>query len=302
MRTRRSPARSRLHRRSRFRRTAPQIQISASIGLAELERGENEEAVLRRADVALYAAKGAGRNGFAWFDQELEVELSDRLCSKRTSAAASARRVHSFLPAADRSRTGRSSGSRCSPGGGRRAAVLEAEFFIDAAERTGLIGPLTFSVMEQAIKEARYWPANLKIAVNVSPVQFRDPTLAEQILKLLASTGFPAQPARDRDYGSLAARGSRAGADIIESLKNVGVSISLDDFGTGYASLAQVNRLPLDRIKIDKSFITTIVKSQQTAAIVNTIAGSGPHSQRSHQRRGRRIRTDPKRAGKIRLL
>ena len=62
---------------------------------------------------------------------------------------------------------------------------------------------------------------------------------------------------------------------IIESLKNVGISISLDDFGTGYASLAQVNRLPLDRIKIDKSFITSIVKSEQTAAIVNTIAGLG---------------------------
>ena len=62
---------------------------------------------------------------------------------------------------------------------------------------------------------------------------------------------------------------------IISSLKNVGISISLDDFGTGYASLAQVNRLPLDRIKIDKSFITTIVKSEQTAAIVNTIAGLG---------------------------
>ena len=62
---------------------------------------------------------------------------------------------------------------------------------------------------------------------------------------------------------------------IIRSLKNVGISISLDDFGTGYASLAQVNRLPLDRIKIDKSFITTIVRSEQTAAIVNTIAGLG---------------------------
>ncbi len=71
---------------------------------------------------------------------------------------------------------------------------------------------------------------------------------------------------------------------IIESLKNVGVRISLDDFGTGYASLAQVNRLPLDRIKIDKSFITTIVKSQRTAEIVNTIAAPGPHARRSDQR------------------
>jgi EAL domain-containing protein (putative c-di-GMP-specific phosphodiesterase class I) len=153
--------------------------------------------------------------------------------------------------------------------------MLEAEQFIEAAERTGLIGPLTLDIMEQSFKEARTWPAHLKLAVNISPIQFRDATLAEQILKLLAATGFPANRLEleiteaslleDRDQVLM----------IIESLKNVGVRISLDDFGTGYASLAQVNRLPLDRIKIDKSFITTIVKSQRTAEIVNTIAGLG---------------------------
>jgi EAL domain-containing protein (putative c-di-GMP-specific phosphodiesterase class I) len=153
--------------------------------------------------------------------------------------------------------------------------MLDAENFIEAAERTGLIGPLTLSIVEQAMKEARDWPPHLKLAVNVSPVQFRDPTLAEQMLKLLSATGFPANRLEiEITEGSLLEDREQV-LTIIESLKNVGVRISLDDFGTGYASLAQVNRLPLDRIKIDKSFITTIVRSQRTAEIVNTIAALG---------------------------
>jgi EAL domain-containing protein (putative c-di-GMP-specific phosphodiesterase class I) len=153
--------------------------------------------------------------------------------------------------------------------------MMDAEHFIEAAERTGLIGPLTFAVIEQAMNDARDWPAHLKLAVNISPIQFRDPSLAEQILKLLSKTGFPANRLEiEITEGSLLEDRDQV-LTIIESLKNVGVRISLDDFGTGYASLAQVNRLPLDRIKIDKSFITTIVKSQRTAEIVNTIAALG---------------------------
>jgi diguanylate cyclase (GGDEF)-like protein len=254
-----------------------EIQISASIGLAELGKGTSEETVLRRADVALYAAKRAGRNGIAWFDQELERELTERLSLEEDirRGIRAGEFIPFFQPLIDlesRQIVGFEALARWkSPTRG----LLEAEIFIEAAERTGLIGPLTLSIMEQALKEARAWPATIKLAVNVSPIQFRDPTLAEQILKLLAATGFPARRLEvEITEGSLLEDREQV-LSIIESLKNVGVSISLDDFGTGYASLAQVNRLPLDRIKIDKSFITTIVKSEQTAAIVNTIAGLG---------------------------
>ena len=254
-----------------------QVQISASIGIAELGRGTTEETVLRRADVALYAAKRAGRNGVAWFDQELERELTERLSLEEDirRGIRAGEFIPFFQPLIDlesRQIVGFEALARWkSPTRG----LLEAECFIEAAERTGLVGPLTLTVIEQALKEARSWPGNLKLAVNVSPIQFRDPTLAEQILKLLASTGFPARRLEiEITEGSLLEDREQV-LSIIESLKNVGISISLDDFGTGYASLAQVNRLPLDRIKIDKSFITTIVKSEQTAAIVNTIAGLG---------------------------
>ena len=254
-----------------------QIQASASVGLAQLGRSQSEEDLLRQSDVALYAAKAAGRNGFAWFDRELELELSERLKLEEDIRAGvqNGEFVPFFQPLIDlasREMVGFEALARWrSPTRG----FMEAEGFIEAAERSGLIGPLTMSVMEQAMREARDWPAHLKIAVNVSPAQFRDRTLAEQVMKLLAKTGFPAHRLEveiteaslleDRDQVLI----------IVQSLKNVGISISLDDFGTGYASLAQVNSLPIDRIKIDKSFISTMVKSEQTAAIVNTIASLG---------------------------
>jgi len=254
-----------------------QVLASASIGLARVEPRDDEETALRRSDVALYAAKRGGRNAFAWFDEELELELSDRL--KLEEDIRHGIRKGEFVPyfqplidLASQDIVGFEALARwCSPDG----SMLEAEHFIEAAERTGLVGPLTLSIMEQAMSQARDWPAHLKLAVNVSPIQFRDPTLAEQILKLLSATGFPASRLEiEITEGSLLEDRQQV-LTIIESLKNVGVRISLDDFGTGYASLAQVNRLPLDRIKIDKSFITTIVKSQRTAEIVNTIAGLG---------------------------
>lgn len=254
-----------------------QMQVTASVGLARLSDCEDEESALRRSDVALYAAKRAGRNGLAWFDEELEREIAERLKLEediRTGIRAG-EFVPYFQPLVDlttRQIIGFEALARWrSPARG----LVEAQGFIETAERTGLIGPLTLSVLEQALREARRWPGHLKLAVNVSPVQFRDAMLAEHILKLLAVTGFSANRLEiEITEGSLLEDRDQV-LTIIRSLKNVGVSISLDDFGTGYASLAQVNRLPLDRIKIDKSFITTIVKSEQTAAIVSTIAGLG---------------------------
>ena len=254
-----------------------QLQASVSIGLARLEPRDNEEGALRRSDVALYAAKRAGRNAFAWFDEQLELELSDRLKLEENIRVGIRRGdfVPYFQPLIDlgtQEIVGFEALARWRSADG---SMMDAEHFIEAAERTGLIGPLTLTIMEQAMKDARDWPAHLKLAVNISPIQFRDPSLAEQVLKLLSATGFPANRLEiEITEGSLLEDREQV-LTIIESLKNVGVRISLDDFGTGYASLAQVNRLPLDRIKIDKSFITTIVKSQRTAEIVNTIAALG---------------------------
>ena len=254
-----------------------QAHVSASIGLAAIGRPAKEEDVLRQSDVALYAAKRAGRNGFAWFDRELEVELTERLQLEEDirTGVKNGEFVPFFQPLIDLTTRELVGFEALARWRSSSRGFQEAEAFIQVAETNGLIGPLTMSIIEQALNEARSWPPHLKLAVNVSPIQFRDRLLAEQIVKMLNLAGFPANRLEiEITEGSLLEDREQV-LTIIKSLKNVGISISLDDFGTGYASLAQVNSLPVDRIKIDKSFISTIVKSEQTAAIVSTIAGLG---------------------------
>ena len=279
-----------------------QLQASVSIGLARLEPRDNEEGALRRSDVALYAAKRNGRSTFAWFDEELELELTDRL--KLEEGIRAGVRNGDFVPyfqplidLSNQALVGFEALARWrSPDG----SMMDAENFIEAAERTGLVGPLTMSVTEQAMKEARDWPPHLKLAVNVSPVQFRDPTLAEQILKLLSATGFPANRLEiEITEGSLLEDREQV-LTIIESLKNVGVRISLDDFGTGYASLAQVNRLPLDQDRQELHHHHRSKPAHGGDRQHDRLAR--PHAGRSDQRRGRRVRADPRRARALRLL
>jgi diguanylate cyclase (GGDEF)-like protein len=254
-----------------------QAHVSASIGLAAIEKSDKDDEALRRCDVALYAAKRAGRNGFAWFNQELELELTDRLKLEEDirSGIENGEFVPFFQPLIDlstRDLVGFEALARWkSPSRG----LLEPASFMETAETTGLIGPLTISVMQQALEEARNWPQHLKIAVNVSPVQFRDRTLAQQLLKVLAATGFPASRFEIEITEASLLEDRDQVTTIIHSLQNVGVSICLQDFGTGYASLAQLHTLPVDRVKIDKAFINTMVKSGRTDAIVGTIAALG---------------------------
>jgi len=254
-----------------------QVRATGSVGLSMLVALDKEEHALRQSDVALYAAKRAGRNCFAWFDERLDRELAERVKLEEDMRSGIQRRefVPFFQPLIDLSTRELVGFEALARWRSPTRGLIEPEGFLDVAERTGMIGPITLSVLEQALGEARGWPQHLKLAINVSPVQFRDATLAEQILKLVAAAGFPASRLEiEITEGSLLEDRSQV-LNIINSLKNVGMSISLDDFGTGYVALAQVNSLPIDRIKIDKSFINTMVRSDKTTAIVSTIANLG---------------------------
>jgi len=130
-------------------------------------------------------------------------------------------------------------------------------------------------VMEKALLEAKGWPSHLKLAVNISPIQFRDPQLAERILTILAKTGFTPQRLEVEITESSLMQDREQALTIVQSLRNSGITIALDDFGTGYASLSQLHALPFDRIKIDKSFINSLAVNDQSAAIVQTITSLG---------------------------
>jgi EAL domain-containing protein (putative c-di-GMP-specific phosphodiesterase class I) len=225
----------------------------------------------------MYAAKRAGRNRQVWFDQAMEQELINRtrLEDEIRDAIAAGEFVPFYQPQMDL-QTGQLIGFEVlarwqSP----KRGFLEPDEFMNIAEGSGLISALSLSVMKQALHESRDWPAHLKIAVNISPVQFRDSQLAERILKLLAETNFPGSRLEVEITESSFLEDRETALTIVESLKNMGVTISLDDFGTGYASLSQLQSLPFDRIKIDKSFVASLLSDAQSDAIVSTILSLG---------------------------
>jgi diguanylate cyclase (GGDEF)-like protein len=253
------------------------VNTSASIGISSIGPGSTAEEVLRRADIAMYAAKRAGRNRAVWFSGQMEVQLQERLLleAEIRDGIEKGEFVPFYQPQIDLP-TGALTGFEVlarwhSPSRG----LVEPSNFIEAAEASGLIAPLSLHVMRQALMEARTWPTHLQAAVNISPVQFRDPMLAERILKLVTETNFPPQRLELEITESSIFEDQEQALTTVRSLKNAGICISLDDFGTGYASLTQLQALPFDRIKIDRSFIANFLVDTQSHAIVTAIAALG---------------------------
>jgi diguanylate cyclase (GGDEF)-like protein len=249
------------------------VHASASVGVVTFDATMTAEDALRRADIAMYAAKRAGRNCFARFDGAMEIRLQSRTVMEQDirSAISAGEFVPYFQPQIDMESAKLLGFEVLARWNSPVRGMLEPADFLEIAEASGLIGALSMSVMRQALEEARDWPAELMIAVNISPIQFRDRHLAERILKLLTETGFPARRLELEITETAILEDRDLALATVQSLKNVGISISLDDFGTGYASLSQLQSLPFDRIKIDKSFVGSLLSSDQSEAIVATI-------------------------------
>jgi EAL domain-containing protein (putative c-di-GMP-specific phosphodiesterase class I) len=147
--------------------------------------------------------------------------------------------------------------------------------FIPLAEESGLIMPLGQWILRAACREAASWPKPLRIAVNLSPVQFQHGELANQIHETLLETGLPSNRLEiEITEGVLIGDFSRAMATL-RRIKNMGVRIAMDDFGTGYSSLSYLQSFPFDKIKIDQVFIANLLNSPQSAAIVRAVIGLG---------------------------
>jgi diguanylate cyclase (GGDEF)-like protein len=249
----------------------------ASIGLSKPSREWNRaEELLRRSDIAMYEAKTRGRNCFVWFDAAMEQEVNrrTRLENELRHGLTESQFVPYFQPQIDLE-TGDLTGFEVlarwkHPTRG----IVEPTEFIPMAEATGLISELSMSVMREALIHARNWPI-LTISVNISPVQFKDPLLAQRIVQVLLETGCPPNRLELELTESAILEDRDLAVATVESLKNHGIRISLDDFGTGYASLTQLRSLPFDRIKIDRSFVSSLMDDEPSNAIVHAIATLG---------------------------
>jgi len=254
------------------------LVVTTSIGMSRYEpETADVEALMRHADIAMYSAKKQGRNRHCWFDEIMEKELQTRN-SLETEMRAGIPKGE-FVPYYEQQidlATGKLTGfEMLCRWESRTQGLISPEIFIPIAEETGMIGDLSLSVLRQSFENARHWDPSLTISVNISPIQLLDPWLAQKIVKLLVETGFPPNRLEIEITESSLFENLSLAQSIIGSLKNQGIKIALDDFGTGYSSLAHLRALPFDRIKIDRSFVTSILLNPESKAIVKAITGLG---------------------------
>ncbi len=251
------------------------VHIGASLGLARLETtAMRVDALVRRADLAMYAAKRAGRNRFAWFTADMENQVRKRGAIERGIRVGIPRGefVPYFEPQVDLA-TSRIRGFEVlarwnSPTGGQ----IQPDVFVPVAEDNGLIAELSMDVARQALAVARGWEADLSLAINISPLQLRDPWLAQKIVQMLSECGFAPERLEIEITETCVFENMALADTTIRSLKNQGVSVALDDFGTGFSSLSHLRALPLDSIKVDRAFVGTMAESANSLAIVTAIA------------------------------
>ncbi len=256
-----------------------ECHCTASIGITLFggSRREDGEEPLKRADLAMYQAKMAGRNTLRFFDAQMQAVVDARAALEVRLREAV--RTEQFVlhyqaqVAASGALTGVEALVRWQPPHGPMVSPAD---FIPLAEETGLIFVLGHWVLESACQQLAHWAtqpdrAHLIIAVNVSARQFHQPDFADQVLRVLAKTGANPERLKLELTESLLVTDIEDVITKMNTLQSQGVGFSLDDFGTGYSSLSYLKRLPLDQLKIDKSFVTHILTDANDAAIAKMV-------------------------------
>ncbi len=254
------------------------VEVGASVGIG-LTRVDDEGIadLMHRADVGLYRAKADGRGCFRFFEQgtDVRVRALAKLEGELRQAVADDAVVPHFQPLIDLD-TGHLVGVEMLARWphATRGMVSPAEF-IPLAEDSGLIGPMTVSLMRQACRAAADWPSHVTLACNLSPMQLRDPGLPATVANVLAETGFPAARFELEVTESALVGDLALARRLLDEIRALGVRLALDDFGTGYSSLRHLQVLPFDKLKIDQSFIGAMATDKESAKIVSAVVGLG---------------------------
>ncbi|MEH2485620.1 bifunctional diguanylate cyclase/phosphodiesterase [Bradyrhizobium sp. AZCC 2230] len=250
------------------------LTTDASIGIALAPgHGTALDQILKNADMAMYAAKAAGRRTYRFFEPEMDAKVRERRqleIDLRHAIAHGGLEVYyqPCLSLKDDRITGCEALVRWRHP--ERGMVSPAEF-IPIAEDTGLISEIGEWVLATACRDAATWPDDIRLAVNVSPVQFKSGTLALKIMAALATSNLPASRLELEITEAVLIRDDETALAILHQLRAIGVRIALDDFGTGYSSLSYLHRFPFDKIKIDRCFVNDIAGPDGSASIVQAV-------------------------------
>ena len=254
------------------------IVIGATIGIAMAPGdGDESEKLLKNADMALSRAKNDSRGTFSFFEAEMDARAQKRRKIETELRAAIQNDVLQphYQPLIDLA-SGRITGFEAlvrwpHP---ERGMISPAEF-IPVAEETGLINGLGGLMLRRACMDAAHWPEDVRVAVNLSPLQFRVGNLLSIVMDALKQSGLPARRLELEITETLLLEKSSEVLATLHALRALGVRISMDDFGTGYSSLSYLRSFPFDKIKIDQSFVRDLAANRDAQAIVRSIISLG---------------------------
>jgi diguanylate cyclase (GGDEF)-like protein len=250
------------------------ITTDASIGIALApDDGLDLDQLLRNADLALYGAKGDGRRTYRFFEAGMEARATARRSLElelRQAINDGALETY-YQPVVNLEDGNISSCEALLRWRHPERGMISPSEFIPIAEDSGLINQLGQWVLNTACAEAAKWPDDVRVAVNVSPVQFRTQTLALNVAAALSAHGLAASRLELEITEAVLIRDVEAALDMLHQLRKLGVRIALDDFGTGYSSLSYLQRFPFDKIKIDRAFIRDIASAGTSSSIVQAV-------------------------------
>ena len=255
-----------------------QLVIGVSIGISLApEDGKNPDELLKKADLALYRAKEDGRGTYRFFETGMDARAQARRLLEIDLRAALHRKEFEvyYQPIRDVAKDVVVAFEALVRWNHSLRGMISPVNFIPLAEETGLIVPIGEWVLRQACMDAVRWSQDVAVAVNLSPVQFKNPNLVASVKDALKASGLPARRLELEVTESVLLQNSEATLSVLHELRSFGVRISLDDFGTGYSSLSYLRSFPFDKIKIDRSFVSELATREDSMAIVRAVTGLG---------------------------
>jgi diguanylate cyclase (GGDEF)-like protein len=255
-----------------------QVSLGATVGIAMAPGdGIDIETLLKNADMALYRAKSEGRGSFHFFEQSMDEALQRRRMLEQGLKVALVRNQFRLMyqPLIDLSTNRICCFEALIRWDNPEQGMIPPSDFIPVAEETGLISAIGEWVLREACSVAAKWPDEIRIAVNLSPAQFRHRGLVEQVIRALQLGGLSPERLELEVTESLLLSDTEATLETLHRLRALGVRISMDDFGTGYSSLSYLRSFPFDKIKIDRSFISGLDEGPGGEAIIRAVVGLG---------------------------
>ena len=253
-----------------------QLTIETSIGVALAPvHGLDGDDLLKKADLAMYRAKSEGRNGWRSFESAMEREAKSRLAlamELRNAVLGEEFELHyqPVFASTNETMVGVEALVRWNRA---KFGLVGPDEFIPIAEDTGLIIPLGEWILHRACRDAADWPSHLRVAVNLSAVQFKNGNLVNVVKRALAESGLPPTRLELEITESVLLQHNETNLEVLHQLRKLGISIVLDDFGTGYSSMGYLLSFPFDRIKIDRKFVSEVTLRNECVAIVSAVAG-----------------------------